>query len=131
MARVMKFAATLLLFTFFIGEANAETVDVKYRGEVPLDTFDCTDVTRSSFINRVCFDVGQNYLVIELGSTYYDYCEIPEDTINDLLAAPSMGKFYNETIKGYGGGGRFDCQTHDAPDYSAMQDDDPDLGNPE
>lgn len=112
-----------LLFLAFICPAAAESVDVEYRGEVPLDTFDCTDTTRSSFINRVCFDSEQNYLVIQLDDTYYDYCEIPEDTINELLAAPSMGEFYNEFIKGDGNGGPFDCRTHDAPEYSDLNDD--------
>jgi hypothetical protein len=34
--------------------AQAESVYVKYRGEVDLKSFDCTEIARSSFIKRVC-----------------------------------------------------------------------------
>jgi len=36
--------------------ALAESDFVKYRGEVPLDTFQCAAVDRSSLIGRVCYD---------------------------------------------------------------------------
>lgn len=32
--------------------AAAETIDVKYYGKLDLALFTCTDITRSSFINR-------------------------------------------------------------------------------
>ncbi len=38
--------------------AEAETIDVKYYGPLDLKTFACTDVTRSSFVNRACHDDG-------------------------------------------------------------------------
>ena len=51
--------ALLLLIT---APANAETVDVKYRGIVDLKPFACTDTPQSSFIQRVCYDKAQNYV---------------------------------------------------------------------
>jgi hypothetical protein len=48
----MGIAVALCLVTSPLG---AETVQVRYRGPVDLGPFDCTDVTRSSFIHRVCF----------------------------------------------------------------------------
>ena len=33
--------------------ARAESVYVKYRGEVDLKSFDCTEIVRSSFITRM------------------------------------------------------------------------------
>ncbi|WP_249148666.1 hypothetical protein [Bradyrhizobium jicamae] len=39
----------------------AETVDVKYRGAVDLKPFVCTDSSRSSFIQRVCYDKAHSY----------------------------------------------------------------------
>jgi hypothetical protein len=97
--------------------AHAETVDVKYRGPVDLKSFACTDVTRSSFIQRVCYDKGQTYMLINLHGMFYHYCELPVDTFDALMAAPSMGQFYNQNIKGFGSDGPFDCRTHRTPHY--------------
>jgi hypothetical protein len=91
---------------------HAETVQVKYRGTVDLKPFACTDVTRSSFIRRVCFDKMNSYMLIDLAGTYYHYCEIDGGTVSTLLAAESIGRFYNSAIKG-----QFDCRTHRVPNY--------------
>ena len=74
------------------GAAAAETVTVKYRGPVPLDTFECATVGRSSLVKRVCYDASQEYMVILLKGTYYHYCEIGLGTVDALLAANSMGQ---------------------------------------
>ena len=75
-------APVLLLIS---AEARSETVDVKYRGPVDLKTFECRDVNRSSFIQRVCYDKAQSYMVISLKGTYYHYCE--RRAVNDDAAA--------------------------------------------
>jgi KTSC domain len=75
--------------------ALAETVDVKYRGPLDLAPFACTDVTRSSFIRRVCFDKAKSYMLISLNGTYYHYYSIPPSTVDALMAADSMGRFFN------------------------------------
>jgi hypothetical protein len=90
----------------------AETVDVKYRGPVDLQLFSCTDVTRSSFINRVCYDRANEYMLISLNRIYYHYCEIDSGTVAALISAESMGRYYNGSIKG-----RFDCRAHRVPQY--------------
>ena len=92
--------------------ACAESVYVKYRGEVDLRFFDCSDITRSSFINRVCYDRRNEYMLISLNGTFYHYCEIDAGTVSSLLNAPSMGRFYNASIKG-----QFDCRVHRVPGY--------------
>lgn len=97
--------------------ADAEAVDVKYRGTVDLRPFTCTEITRSSFIDRVCYDKTNQYLLIQLKLTYYHYCEIPNTTVEALLSAPSMGQYFNTTIKGSGSDGPFDCRTHRVPTY--------------
>lgn len=97
--------------------AMAETVMVKYRGPVPLDTFQCQNVTRSSLVNRVCYDAAQAYMVIALNGTFYHYCEIDAATVDGLLSAPSMGKFFNAYIRGSGSDGPFDCRSHRVPEY--------------
>jgi hypothetical protein len=106
--------ATLLLWAT---AAQAESVDVKYRGPVDLKPFTCTDTPRSSFIQRVCYDKGQSYMLISLRGTYYHYCELPSATFEEFVTAPSMGQFYNQRIKGSGSDGPFDCRTHKVPQY--------------
>jgi KTSC domain len=97
--------------------AISETVDVKYRGVVDLKTFACTDTPRSSFIQRVCYDKAQSYMLINLKGTYYHYCELPAATFDAFVTALSMGKFYNQNIRGSGSDGPFDCRTHRSPTY--------------
>jgi KTSC domain len=97
--------------------ATSETVDVKYRGIVDLTSFACTDTPRSSFIQRVCYDKAQNYMLINLRGTYYHYCELPAAMFEEFVAAPSMGQFYNQKIKGSGSDGPFDCRTRRIPSY--------------
>jgi hypothetical protein len=107
-------AAILLLIA---AEVRSETVDVKYRGPVDLRTFECRDITRSSFIQRVCYDKAQSYMIISLKGNYYHYCELTPATFDSLMGAPSMGQFYNQSIKGSGSDGPFDCRTHRVPTY--------------
>ncbi|MGM5002928.1 KTSC domain-containing protein [Tardiphaga sp. 538_B7_N1_4] len=97
--------------------ATVETVNVKYYGQLDLKTFACTEITRSSFVNRACYDKSQQFMVVQLNATYYPYCEIPAATYEAFLAAPSMGKYYNANIKGTGDDGPFDCRTQRKPIY--------------
>jgi KTSC domain len=112
-----KFAPSARWVTFVVllagvCPANAETVSVKYRGEVDLAPFACEAITRSSFIERVCYDAKNAYMLINLSGTWYHYCEIGQGTVSSLLEAESMGRFYNASIKG-----NFDCRTHRIPAY--------------
>lgn len=58
------FSRTLLvvgLCALFSGSAAAESVNVKYRGDVPLDTFQCATIDRSSLVERVCYDAASTW----------------------------------------------------------------------
>jgi len=110
-------AAIALVLLLLTAEVRSETVDVKYRGSVDLETFECRDINRSSFIQRVCYDKPQSYMIINLRGTYYHYCELPAATYDALMGAPSMGQFYNANIKGSGSDGPYDCRTHRIPTY--------------
>ena len=102
----------------FLGPVAAETAIVKYRGPVPLDSFKCDDVVRSSFIKRVCYDAPRAYMVIRLKDTYYQYCGIDRETVGLLLGTPEMGRFYNAKIKSHGSkSGIFSCRIHPVPAY--------------
>jgi hypothetical protein len=113
MIRLIAFMLATLVTT----QASSETVDVKYRGLVDLKPFACTDTPRSSFIQRVCYDKSQSYMLINLKGIYYHYCEMPAATFDAFAAAPSMGQFYNQYIKGSGSDGPFDCRTHKVGAY--------------
>jgi len=71
--------------------AQTETVDVKYRGPVDLKKFECQEISRSSFIQRVCYDKAQSYMIISLRGTYYHYCELPPATYDGLMGSLSIG----------------------------------------
>ena len=95
-----------------IAPTRAETVVVKYRGPVDLAHMRCESITRSSFINRLCYDAKEKYVVVALDATYYHYCGVPADVVANWRAAESMGRFYNAQIKG-----RFDCRQGHVPAY--------------
>jgi hypothetical protein len=97
--------------------ADAETIDVKYYGSLDLKPFACADITRSSFINRACYDTAEQFMVVQLNGTYYPYCEMPANIYNAFLNASSMGQYFNSNIKGSGKDGPFDCRTHVKPIY--------------
>jgi hypothetical protein len=56
-------------------------------------------------------------MLIQLKGTWYHYCELPEITYSQFLAADSMGRYFNSNIKGTGKDGPFDCRTKKAPAY--------------
>jgi len=85
---------------------------VKYRGRVDLAPFACQSVARSSFIQRVCYDRREQYMLISLNGVYYHYCEISPRAVSALLNADSIGKHYNAAIKG-----NYDCRVNRVPAY--------------
>lgn len=110
--RVRILGIAIALTIGLSGAALAETVNVKYRGVVDLAPFQCESINRSSLVTRVCYDQKEQYMVIGLQGTYYHYCEIDAATVSALRNAQSMGRFYNQAIKG-----KFDCRTRRVPTY--------------
>src|SRR5260370_39461929 len=70
------------LITSFSGVtwADAETIDVKYYGKLDLAPFACTEVTRSSFVSRACYDKANQFMVVQLRTLYYPYCVAQGDS---------------------------------------------------
>lgn len=95
--------------------ASAETVQVKYHGAVSLDAFACADVKDGSDVSRICYDKAERYMVIQLKTTYYHYCEIDAATVQSLQGASSKRQFFEARIRGSGADGPFDCRTHPVP----------------
>ncbi|MGY4368462.1 hypothetical protein ACVW1A_004527 [Bradyrhizobium sp. LB1.3] len=79
--------------------AAAETIDVKYYGKLDLAPFACADISRSSFINRACYDKTQQFMVVQPRSIYYPHCEMRAATFEAFLTAPSMGNTIMPTSK--------------------------------
>ena len=109
--RTLGIVGAYLLLQFTTG-AIAEVVNVKYRGPVDLKPFRCDSISRSSLVNRVCYDARERYMLVSLNGTYYHYCEIDRITVSRFLEADSMGRFFNANIKG-----RFDCRVLSMPAY--------------
>lgn len=109
---ILAMAAISIPFPSF-----SETVDVKYRGPIDLALFDCTPDLDSSVVKRVCYNSQHAYMLIRLKNTWYHYCEIGQDTVDALLAAPSKGKFYNNSIRDSATGGRFGCRDKIVPEF--------------
>ena len=99
----------LLLSLMPATTAQAETVLVKYRGAVDLESFGCEYIA-SSFVHRICYQSDSQYLVVLLKNTYHHYCRMPPEIVQEWLSAPSKGKFYNAYVKG-----RFDCRLGGVP----------------
>ena len=106
-SRTVTFAALMLLAP----SALAEEVDVRNRGPLSLDAFECSAV-ESSFIRRVCYDDENRYLLIRLGNTWYHYCNVPDETVTALIEAESAGRYFNANVRG-----KFDCRTNQPPRY--------------
>ena len=57
-------------------KTEPEVVTVKYRGPVSLAPFKCDAITRSSFIERVCYDASNSYMLIDLNGAWYHYAKL-------------------------------------------------------
>ena len=105
-----KLLLLLLLSLTFLGSAYAESVYVKYRGNTSLDNFICRN-TSSSFVHRICYQQQYSYVIVLLDRTYYQYCRVPDTSVNRWLNSSSKGSFYHSNIKG-----RFDCRLGGVPE---------------
>ncbi len=106
----------IALFMFPLTAKASDCVFVKYRGSVPLESFQCNEITDSSFIRRVCYDKPSQYMLINLNGTYYHYCSIDVETVDSLLGAESKGRFYNGFIKGKAS---FDCRVNPQAEFQS------------
>ena len=111
MKNTCRYGVAVILLSF-VFTAYAESVNVKYRGVVNLASFECEWIDRSSFINRLCYDSKERYVIVLLKNTYYHYCDVPSNIISSWKVASSMGRFYGDYIKG-----NFDCRINYLPSY--------------
>ena len=119
--QMIKVWLALLLACLSTAPLRAESICVKYGPcELDLTDFLCFDTDSSSFVRRVCQDEKNRFVVINLGGTWYPYCEVDALSVLQLLSAPSIGRHYNEHFRSKRDGtrGPFDCRDHAMPNYS-------------
>jgi hypothetical protein len=107
--------AFILALLFTAPWQEAEIVDVKDRGAVDLKPFSCQDITRSSVIDRVCYDAESRRMLLQRQAVYHQYCDLPKDTLDAFLNAPSMGRYYRANIEGGDPSGPYGCRTDKVP----------------
>jgi hypothetical protein len=90
--------------------ADAETINVEQRGAVDLKPFACQDITRSSLVSRVCYDAANRVMIVQSDTVYSQYCGVPEAARDSFLNAPSMGQYYNASIKRSGAQAPYQCR---------------------
>ena len=110
----MSRIAFIIALLFAAPWQEAESVDVRNLGPVNLQPFICQDITRSSLIERVCYDEANRHMVVRHSAVYDQYCELPKSVADAFLNAPSMGQYFNANIAGAGKSGPYDCRTHKA-----------------
>lgn len=90
-------------------------VSIKYR-EDEVDTanpaFEELNRDDSSFIGAGWYDPSEEYMILDLNGTYYQYCNLPEEVWEEFKYADSLGKYYNASIKG-----DYSCQGISVPEY--------------
>jgi hypothetical protein len=102
-------AATSFIAFLMTAQVGSETINVRGHRVIDLKTFECRDITRSSIVQRVCYDRAQRHLIVAVKGAYDQYCDLPADTFDALMGAPSMGQFFNRNIRG-ASGGPFACR---------------------
>lgn len=103
-------ALALLLAQLAAAPIVSETVETAERRPIDLATFECRDISRSTVLQRVCYDRARHDLVVATGGGYARYCGVAAETVDRLLGAPSMGQFFNRTISREVAGSRYDCR---------------------
>jgi hypothetical protein len=79
--------------------ASAESVFVKGRGKVDLVSLECNTVTGSPLIRRICYDWREQYLLLNVDGTYYEFCGVRDSTVDDLKSADSIEQYYSTKIE--------------------------------
>ena len=95
-------AAAAIFMHLLATPVVSETIDVG-RSTVDLKRFECRDITRSSIVQRVCYDHAQRHLIVAVKGTYDQFCDLPAETFDALMGAPSMGQFFNRNIRAASG----------------------------
>ena len=94
---------TVLLCLLAASPMEARDITVKYCPtpvDVSNDHFQVFDLKPSSLVQKIFYDAGNEYLLVCLKETFYDYCEISEAAVRKWVAASSLRRYYLQYIKG-------------------------------
>lgn len=94
--RRLLIAAVLIAVTAFL---EMRTAPVRGRDDADLSAFDCTQITASRLLSRVCYDAAHRYLLAEIDGQYYAHCNIDAATVDALQDAESVPSFYLAQIR--------------------------------
>lgn len=72
---------------------------VRGRVDPDLSAFDCTEITESKLLKRVCYDAEHRYLLAEIAGRYYAHCNVDASTVDELPGAESVPTFYLTEIR--------------------------------
>jgi hypothetical protein len=103
-------ALALLLAQLVTAPIVSETIETAEHRPIDLATFECRDISRSTVLQRVCYDHAQQNLVVSVDGRYDRYCGVAAETVDSLLGAPSMGQFFNRNIRREAAGRSYDCR---------------------
>jgi hypothetical protein len=67
--------------------------------EADLSAFDCTDVTQSRLLKRLCYDEARRTLVAEVAGRYYAHCNVDASVLDGLSEAESVPAYYITEIR--------------------------------
>jgi len=90
---------SLLLIFLVPFAAQAETIQLKTGGHINLSAFDCTPVTESQLLHRVCYNEAHHYLIAKIGSEYYDNCNVSPKAVDGLMDSSHVVSDYNQHIR--------------------------------
>ena len=108
----MRIVAIVVISTWGLCLAYAETIQVMGRGAVDLQKFVC-EVAPHSAIRRLCYDEENQYMIIQLGSLYFHHCAVEAEKVYGLLHAKSVARYFNAEIRG-----RHTCNPQTTPAYN-------------
>ena len=113
------FAIVMVIYAIPHPAFPAECVIVKYRDTpVCLTTFICAETPQSSFVREICYDNAKSYMLIKLNEAWYHYCSVDLGSVDNLIHASSVGRYFNQHFRSQGEvHGPFDCRDHPVPNY--------------
>jgi hypothetical protein len=79
--------------------AWGEVVGVRGFADVDLSSFDCTSISESRLLHRVCYDEAHRYLIAQIGDEYYESCDVGSKTIDGLMDSEHVVAYHNQRIR--------------------------------
>ena len=72
---------------------------VRGQPDPDLSAYDCTDVTQSQLLKRLCYDEARRTMVAQVAGRYYAHCNIDASVLDRLSEAESVPTYYLTEIR--------------------------------